>query len=289
MKELNHLVIIPDGNRRTSRRNYLSELYRKNPENFRRLIDKFPKKASTPLDERIKEFVETGSDPHYKCGGVDYLDLRVEDYLKAPESENLTNHLYKVIKSSAKILDRIIKWNMENSRIPNITIYALQYENLERTPEQIRPILRVQREQYNEWINNEIISDVSFNFIGNLEELGRRFGDEGKLYVKSAKELERKSKNRFGVYISVLDNVEDQVNQSMKKDKKGIFYVKNLLVPTVDCVLRSANEKRISNCMTIQTGYAEYVFRPEYFPDFNIDTFEEAIKEFKQRDRRFGT
>jgi undecaprenyl diphosphate synthase len=59
-------------------------------------------------------------------------------------------------------------------------------------------------------------------------------------------------------------------------------------MPDPDLVIRTSGELRVSNFLPWQAAYAEYVFLPDLWPDFDRATFEAAIQEFVQRDRRFG-
>jgi undecaprenyl diphosphate synthase len=59
-------------------------------------------------------------------------------------------------------------------------------------------------------------------------------------------------------------------------------------VPDPDLVIRTSGEQRISNFLPWQSAYAEYVFVPEYWPDFDREVFAAALEEFARRDRRYG-
>jgi len=59
-------------------------------------------------------------------------------------------------------------------------------------------------------------------------------------------------------------------------------------IPDPDLVIRTSGEQRISNFLTWQTAYSEFVFLPDFWPDFDRDTLRKAIDEYAQRDRRFG-
>ncbi|HOQ90551.1 MAG TPA: polyprenyl diphosphate synthase [Candidatus Hydrogenedentes bacterium] len=58
--------------------------------------------------------------------------------------------------------------------------------------------------------------------------------------------------------------------------------------PEVDLLIRTSGEQRISNFMLWQISYAEIVFLPVLWPDFNGHWMREAIREFQSRRRRFG-
>jgi undecaprenyl diphosphate synthase len=50
----------------------------------------------------------------------------------------------------------------------------------------------------------------------------------------------------------------------------------------------TSGEQRISNFLTWQTAYSEFVFIPDFWPDFDHATLTAAIDEYRRRDRRFG-
>ena len=47
-------------------------------------------------------------------------------------------------------------------------------------------------------------------------------------------------------------------------------------------------ESRISNFLLWQCAYTEFVFQPEYWPEFDAHSLARAIETFRMRDRRFG-
>lgn len=59
-------------------------------------------------------------------------------------------------------------------------------------------------------------------------------------------------------------------------------------VPDPDLIIRTSGEQRISNFLLWQAAYSEFVFVPEYWPDFDESTFLRVIEAYSLRDRRFG-
>jgi undecaprenyl diphosphate synthase len=78
----------------------------------------------------------------------------------------------------------------------------------------------------------------------------------------------------------------------LEPDAIGMEHVDAVLdthgIPDPDLVIRTSGEQRVSNFLPWQAAYAEYVFLPDLWPDFDHATLEAAIREFGQRDRRFG-
>ncbi len=59
-------------------------------------------------------------------------------------------------------------------------------------------------------------------------------------------------------------------------------------LPDPDLIIRTSGEQRLSNFLLWQAAYAELVFLPVLWPDFDRSHFELALLEFGARDRRFG-
>jgi undecaprenyl diphosphate synthase len=59
-------------------------------------------------------------------------------------------------------------------------------------------------------------------------------------------------------------------------------------IPDPDLIIRTSGEQRLSNFMLWQAAYAEFVFLPIHWPDFDRAAFDGAIAQFRNRERRFG-
>jgi undecaprenyl diphosphate synthase len=59
-------------------------------------------------------------------------------------------------------------------------------------------------------------------------------------------------------------------------------------MPDPDLLIRTGGEQRLSNYLMWQCAYTEFVFTPEYWPDFTVEVFRRCIAEYQSRDRRFG-
>ena len=55
-----------------------------------------------------------------------------------------------------------------------------------------------------------------------------------------------------------------------------------------DLIIRTSGEMRLSNFLLWQSSYAEYFPVDKHWPDFTPEDFDEAIKAYARRDRRFG-
>ncbi len=66
----------------------------------------------------------------------------------------------------------------------------------------------------------------------------------------------------------------------------GSLYTAGL--PDPDLLIRTANERRVSNFLLWQISYAEIYVCDVLWPDFAESDLDEAIKDFARRERRFG-
>ena len=81
------------------------------------------------------------------------------------------------------------------------------------------------------------------------------------------------------------------------KEKRGyipwnaMYGLRNRIVHdygNVDLLIRTSNEKRISNFLLWQIAYAELIFTQTPWPLFTPQEFDKCIEEYHSRDRRFG-
>lgn len=59
-------------------------------------------------------------------------------------------------------------------------------------------------------------------------------------------------------------------------------------VPDPDLLIRTGGEQRISNFLLWQAAYSELHFSERLWPDFDEIALDEAIADFRRRERRFG-
>jgi undecaprenyl diphosphate synthase len=59
-------------------------------------------------------------------------------------------------------------------------------------------------------------------------------------------------------------------------------------IPDPDLVIRTSGEQRLSNFLPWQSAYSEFVFLPDFWPDFDHVAFKAAVDQYVGRERRFG-
>ena len=59
-------------------------------------------------------------------------------------------------------------------------------------------------------------------------------------------------------------------------------------LPDVDLMIRTSGESRLSNFLLYQVAYAEFIFTPTQWPDFDKEALWECFEEYESRNRRYG-
>jgi len=100
----------------------------------------------------------------------------------------------------------------------------------------------------------------------------------------------------YGGRAEIVDAVQriakDVATGKMDPDKISEKSIKRQLdepdMPDVDLFIRSSGEQRMSNFLLWQSAYAEMVFLPTLWPDFDRRHLWQACEIYASRDRRFG-
>jgi undecaprenyl diphosphate synthase len=180
-----------------------------------------------------------------------------------------------------------------------ITIFSFSSENWSRPPAEVGELMGLLRR----FIRNDLAelhrSGVRVRIIGERAGLE---ADIGRLLIE-AEELTNKN---TGLTLVVAFNygarqelaraarrAAEEVLQGRLKpeditaDRLGGFLDAPDL-PDPDVIIRTSGEQRLSNFLLWQSAYSELVFVPVNWPDFDRAALEGAIREYRQRERRFG-
>ncbi|MBF0241026.1 MAG: isoprenyl transferase [Desulfamplus sp.] len=71
-----------------------------------------------------------------------------------------------------------------------------------------------------------------------------------------------------------------------EKSVADYLYTSN--IPDPDMIIRTGGEMRLSNFLLWQSAYSELFFTQTLWPDFTEQEFIEMVKDYQNRDRRFG-
>jgi len=181
-----------------------------------------------------------------------------------------------------------------------LTVYALSTENLKRSKEELALHFKLHKKYLKENIldSDEFVKDKTrFRVIGRKELLPK---DEQELIKQAEKKTENFTERMFNVCLcyngqdEIVDATKKLIESGIKSEKitrekiKENLYTKDIPPPEMMIKTGMNPEKRISAFLLWDIAYTELFFSSTLWPDFSPAELDELIKEFNNRDRRFG-
>ncbi len=180
-----------------------------------------------------------------------------------------------------------------------LTLYTFSTENWKRPDDWITDFMGILKWYLDNEIKQLVKNNVKLHVIGDISA----FSDSIKEGIEKALQ---KTKNNTGLNLVLALNYGGRADivQAVQKiahrvEEKDILVdeitedviSRNLYtqdIPDPDLVIRTSGEYRISNFLLWQIAYAEFAFSTCYWPDFTVNDFEEIIKSYQLRERRYG-
>lgn len=183
--------------------------------------------------------------------------------------------------------------------IAALTIYAFSTENWSRDNEEVGALMSLLLRYFNSEIDELDEKNVRITILGDVDGMP---APQQEALVKAMERTAGNTGLRLNIalnyggraeIIRAVRNLADmaaggdikpeEINEQMFSE---MLYTKGL--PDVDLLIRTSGEMRLSNFLPWQTTYAELVFNPALWPDYNRETYLEDIRTYASRDRRFG-
>ena len=204
-------------------------------------------------------------------------------------------------KQGAKVFKEICKY-ASSLGIEAVTVYAFSTENWRRPADEVRALMDIfrdnlleadERNEENEYWNWQV------HFAGDPEGMPEDILD---LF----KSIETKSADKHRTMVNIALNyggrneILGSVKKIAEKVKNGELQPEDITEddisaglytsgqPDVDLIIRPSGEYRLSNFMIWQSAYAEFWYSDVLWPDFTHDDFDKAMRDYSERNRRFG-
>lgn len=177
--------------------------------------------------------------------------------------------------------------------LKEVIFFCFSTENWNRPKKEVDGLFDLFRDFLNKEASNYIDNNIKFKLCGNRQQIPDDI-------VKKVIELEEQTKQATDMTVCLCVNyggrndIVQAVNKCLKDGKKDIteaefskyLYTDGLSDP--DLIIRTSGELRISNFLLYQMAYSEFYFTKTYWPDFDKKELIKALKDFQQRNRRFG-
>lgn len=201
-------------------------------------------------------------------------------------------------ENGVKTVRRVVE-NCAKIGVGYLTLYTFSTENWNRPKLEVDTLMRILVSSLKKEVKTLNKNNIKLNAIGNLDLLPKKAGEELKNVIA-------KTSANTGMTLTLAlsygsrDEIRTAVQEISIKVKNNIIspenideiiinnhlYTQNL--PDVDLLIRTSGEHRISNFLLWQIAYAELYFTDVLWPDFKEHHLVDAIKNYQNRERRFG-
>jgi undecaprenyl diphosphate synthase len=183
--------------------------------------------------------------------------------------------------------------------IPTLSLFAFSTENWARPADEVSDLMGLLRHYLRHELDELSRNGARLRVIGDRDRLARDIvGD-----IADA-EARTRANTRIDVNICINYGSRDEILRATRSLARRAAagelaperidetqFERELLtagMPDPDLLIRTSGEQRISNFMLWQCAYAELVFVDTLWPDFGKEHLEQAIAEFRRRERRYG-
>ena len=184
--------------------------------------------------------------------------------------------------------------------IDYVTSWLLSKENLSRPEEELEPYFIDLNELFEELLIDDLVDNFKIQFIGSIDLLP----DYLKETINKLQEVRAGGEKTITIALGcggrqeILDAIKSLVIENKEKDLEELveeindeqirehLYLPD--APDIDLIIRTSGESRLSGFLLWQSAYSEFVFQDVYWPEFRKIDFLRCLREYIQRERRFG-
>ncbi len=189
-----------------------------------------------------------------------------------------------------------------NLGIKHISFYAFSTENWSRPEDEVNAIMKLfgdYLQEAEERLQENLEKGIRLRFIGDRSKLTPELRYAMDYLEDATKDMKKINLNlavNYGGQQEILHSVkniaEDVLSGKIKPEDISLETIERGLYteeqPPVDLVIRPSGEQRLSNFLLWQSAYAEFWYSDVLWPDFSENDFDEALRAFEKRNRRFG-
>ena len=187
----------------------------------------------------------------------------------------------------------------DDLKIQYMSIYAFSTENWNRPKEEVGALMKLITQYFLSEIDELDEKGVRIRILGDLEA----FPEEQKSALVNA---QARTKDNDGLQLNIALNyggraeITRAVKALSEKCVRGEIAPEDIDAdaisnemytrgqPDVDLLVRTGGDERVSNFLLWQTWYAELIFNPVYWPDYDRAQLIHDLNVYASRDRRFG-
>jgi len=195
-------------------------------------------------------------------------------------------------KKGLENVKNLTSWCLKKD-IKILTLFIFSTENWNRSKKEVNYLMNLIKENFSkkniEKLNKE---GIKIRVIGQRERLDpqiQKILQEAEQLTKDNKKMTVNFALSYGGRAEIVEAIKNIIKKKIPPKRITEETIKeNLWTSDVDLIIRTGKEQRISNFLIWQAAYSELYFCPKYWPDFTEKDLDIALKEYSQRQRRFG-
>ena len=184
-----------------------------------------------------------------------------------------------------------------------LTLYAFSTENWKRPSMEVQGIMALLKTYLKSELQSMLQNDISLRCIGETDKLpadiqkilneviqktALKTGDKPSLVLNLALSYGSRAEIVRAARIMAEKCVSGQFDPEDFSEQLFASHLYTVGLPDPDLLIRSGGEARLSNFLLWQLSYAELYITETMWPDFKGDNLIEAIRNYQDRERRFG-
>ena len=199
----------------------------------------------------------------------------------------------------ARMVKKIVRAS-KTLGVKHLTLYAFSTENWNRSEKEVSGLMSIFKRYILAESAEMLAEGVRMSFIGQRPLLDKKL-------VSLMDWIEDQTAQNSALHLTIALNYggRDELVRASQKMAEAVKsgqlqpgditedtisgYLDTAGTPDPDLVIRTSGEYRTSNFLPWQSSYAEYAFIEESWPDFTVALYEQAISNFRRRERRFGS
>ena len=182
-----------------------------------------------------------------------------------------------------------------NYGIKYLTLYMFSTENWKRPKDEVSELLNLLAEKIDGETQAFHKANIRLRHFGKLDRLSPQLRQKIKAAIEITKNNTRMTVclaldygSRSEIVEAVQRLVSDGISAIEIDETQLSQYLYSSGCPDPDLVIRTGGEMRLSNFLLWQAAYGELYFTPVLWPDFGQKEIEDALLDYRQRQRRFG-
>jgi tritrans,polycis-undecaprenyl-diphosphate synthase [geranylgeranyl-diphosphate specific] len=191
----------------------------------------------------------------------------------------------------AKKIEDLFEW-LKEIGIKELTLYCFSLENFNRPKKEFDFLMNIFKKEFSKLITDKRIHEdkIRIRIAGKTDLFDLELKNILFKLVEATKNYNNYTVNfalGYGGRQEIIEAVKKLVESGEEISEENLK--KNLWVENdPDLVIRTGGEKRMSNFLTWQSTYSEWIFLDKMWPEFTKEDLIWCINEFKNRERRFG-